>query len=297
MPLLREPDDEFIRVAGHDAFVMLRLCRLGFVYCGLCLVPWALLFALAGLGGGRGPGALMGTLTVASMPQKSPLLWVHLGGAVATTVLLLYLMHQEQRVQLRVRHRFLRQPRADTLSVVVRDLPPPLQSAAALLAKFRQFYGGGAVVRAYVGTDCRAVDRLVEPAEAVRDRLERAELRWRQTGLASAAAEKQQLHDKLSILNSRIRVCQAEIGEADDGLDRRFGGGGGGDGEHGDGGNGQGLGQGQGPPSPSPSQPAQTGLAGQAGAASGGGGRGPISGHRRRCLNACPGSWLHGCTG
>ena len=211
MPLVNESDEDFIRAAGVDAFVMLRLCRLGFKFCGLCLIPWALFTLIVR----HGMGAMNPTeaFTLSHMPVGSPLLWVHLGGAMTATILLLVLLHEEQTVQLKLRHKYLQQPRARQLSVVVRDLPPQLQRSSALLAKFREFYGHDEVVRAYVGTDCRAIEKLIKKAEAVRNDLEYADLLWRK-GL-SDERPKQLLHDRLCILNAQIRTGQAAITEGD----------------------------------------------------------------------------------
>jgi hypothetical protein len=178
--LLAMNDEDVLQHAGFDAFLFLRIPQLACRFCVLAFFPMgaslALLNRYANESKADGNASIfrLSTLTISNIGHGSRMLWFHAMGAWYMTWLLLVLLREEERVYIRVRHRYFRNARAQDYSIFVQDLPPDVRTSDALMHLFRKFYPDSDLHSCCVLPDCRHLAALMAEADVLAKRLETA---------------------------------------------------------------------------------------------------------------------------
>ncbi|EWM27857.1 early-responsive to dehydration 4 [Nannochloropsis gaditana] len=179
--LWRTSEKDIIECVGSDAYMFLRFLRLG---CWISLVATVLglciLLPVNVVGGNH--LAQLERLSLSNVADQSSLLWVPLIIAYLLGGLALYVLHREYIVYVELRQRYLRAPTAQNYSVLVRDIPQPMD-CDALLSYLRNLLGEDVAAVHCVNRHRRArYDRLTRRKDAALLRLARAENELQATG-------------------------------------------------------------------------------------------------------------------
>jgi len=110
---------------GADAYMFLRFLRLGYWVSLAATILGLLVLLPVNTVGGNHLGQLE-RLSLSNVADGSGLLWIPLVVAYLLVAYVLYLLHHEYTVYVELRQRYLRCPTAQNYSILLRDIPEPM---------------------------------------------------------------------------------------------------------------------------------------------------------------------------
>lgn len=236
-------DEDFLRRAGFDAYMVMRLPFFTLRFCFYAFCPWGMV-AMAvsywwqqenatGAGEEAESAQVVGFLdglSLSALPPGSAVLWIYVPLAYILTAITTKLIYDEQMIFIRLRRRFVRSPRVEDFSVLVVDIPREYRSNAALFGLFDSMYPGQ-VHCATVVPDTLKLRKMITNANSLRDSMEKRLFRQQEVhdgnGAGGSAAPQSQamlqMHSKLQECTKEIFVEQAlllrQIGDVDRAVD------------------------------------------------------------------------------
>ncbi|CAM9535056.1 unnamed protein product [Scytosiphon promiscuus] len=176
--LYRISEEEFIRFAGFDAVVYVRMYSLaGKMLSVIALYALPVVLPINLMGKFEETDNLLTRMSMSNVGIDSPWLWVHVLGIYIVTLVCLLFLKSEFRAYIRLRQRYLQQ-RKPHMRTIMLDVPADARSNAILESYFGYLYPD-AVLTAVCTQDLHVLRRLLDKREAVLTRLERAELQRR----------------------------------------------------------------------------------------------------------------------
>ncbi|CAM9678070.1 unnamed protein product [Ectocarpus sp. 4 AP-2014] len=176
--LYRIREEEFIRFAGFDAQIYVRMYSLaGKMLSVIALYALPVVLPVNCLGHFETTDNLLSKMSMSNVGVDSPWLWVHVTGIYVVTLVCLLFLKAEFRAYIRLRQRYLQQ-RKPHMRTIMLDVPADARSNAILESYFGYLYPD-AVLTAVCTQDLHVLRGLLQKRESVLTKLERAELQRR----------------------------------------------------------------------------------------------------------------------
>ncbi|CAM9898767.1 unnamed protein product [Ectocarpus sp. 6 AP-2014] len=138
--LYRIPEEEFIRFAGFDAQIYVRMYSLaGKMLSVIALYALPVVLPVNCLGHFETTDNLLSKMSMSNVGVDSPWLWVHVTGIYVVTLVCLLFLKAEFRAYIRLRQRYLQQ-RKPHMRTIMLDVPADARSNAILESYFGYLY-------------------------------------------------------------------------------------------------------------------------------------------------------------
>ncbi|CAM9575546.1 unnamed protein product [Pylaiella littoralis] len=176
--LYRISEEDFVRFAGFDALIYVRMYSLaGKMLAVIAVYALPVVLPINLMGQFEDTDNLLTRMSMSNVGIDSPYLWVHVAGIYVVTVVCLLFLNSEFSNYIKVRQRYLQQ-RKPHMRTIMLDVPADARSNAILESYFGYLYPD-AVLTAVCTQDLHVLRGLLKKREAVLTKLERAEMRRR----------------------------------------------------------------------------------------------------------------------
>ena len=206
-PTLKVTDEETLRFAGLDGYILLRflrLCATATLVCG----AFALVFLLPIYSTGFGDDEVVGIdrYTIANVATGGDRLWAAMLCTWGFSLIILYLLYKEYENFVELRKEFLLKgdvdlPTQQLYSVVLENLPKELRSSPKLLQLIDQIFPGEAI-SAVVAVETHAIAAAVEERKVYLASLEKVVALYEAGGRADKPV--------VSVTDGKVVMCRGE---------------------------------------------------------------------------------------
>ena len=238
---LSATDEQFLERAGFDAYMVMRLPFLALRFCFYSFCPWGMIAMGVSYWWQENEASkeddstqvvgFLDGLSLSALPPGSDMLWIYVPLAYIVTAITAMLIHDEDMIFIRLRRRFVSQPRVEDFSVLVVDIPREYRSNAALFGLFDSMYPGK-VHCACVVPDTLQLRARISRAKKLRDNIEKQMLQESGANGEDAISQLKARVNKQSTLQMQRRLDESvsailaeqalllqQMGEADRAVD------------------------------------------------------------------------------